>query len=231
MSQKRVIIKRKYLCIFCRKRICTDNSIYNNGCVGICPDCISKLNITPHPPLFAPEGDIDYVVSPFFYDSRIRELIIDLKFNNSSAFAEVLSHLMCIFLNDMHHLSDFDCVVPVPLSKKRFLERGYNQAQLLAKPFAEFFRLPLYEDMLFKIKETKRQSRVDISERYTNVQGAFKASDKAKDKRILLFDDILTTGGTLAACSGALKLAGAKNIVGVTLSVTKRHENILNIMY
>lgn len=223
---------KKYLCIFCNKRINVNNSFYNNGHVGMCADCLNKLSPTPHPPLFAAEGsNIDYVVSPLFYKGRLRELIKDLKFNNCRAYAEVLSDLMCNLLNDMTFLADFDCIVPVPLSKKRFTERGYNQSALLAEPFAKMLGIPMREDILFKPRHTKRQSRVEVSERFTNVQGSFTASDIAANKRILLFDDILTTGSTLKACADTLKEAGAKDIAGITLSVTEKHENILNIMY
>lgn len=223
---------KKYLCIFCNKRINVNNSFYNNGHVGMCADCLNKLFPTSHPPLFAAEGsNIDYVISPLFYKGRLRELIKDLKFNNCRSYAEILSYLMCSLLNDMSFLADFDCIVPVPLSKKRFTERGCNQSALLAEPFAKMLGIPMREDILFKPKHTKRQSRVEVSERFTNLRNSFKASDLAKNKRILLFDDILTTGSTLKECADTLKEAGASNITGITLSVTEKHENILNIMY
>ena len=223
---------KKYLCIFCNKRINVNSSFFNNGHIGICTDCLNKLFPTPRPPLFNAEGNsIDYVISPLFYKGRLRDLIMDLKFNNCRAYAEVLSDLMCNLLNDMSFLADFDFVVPVPLSKKRFTERGYNQSALLAEPFARMLGIPMCEDILFKPKHTKRQSRVEVSERFTNVRNSFKASDLAKNKRILLFDDILTTGSTLKACADTLKDAEASDIVGITLSVTEKNENILNIMY
>lgn len=224
-------LEKKYLCVFCGKRKSTTKSFYNNGRTGLCADCFSTLRPTPHPPLFAGVKDVDYVISPLFYEGKIRDVILDLKFNGHYAVADTLSRLLCDLLNDMTVFADFDCVVPVPLSKKRLNERGFNQSELLAKPFAEYFGIEFRDDILVKIRETKRQSRLAPSERLTNVKDAFFARDDARDKRILLVDDIMTTGSTLTACAKALKTAGAKNIVGVTLTKREIKENIFNRMY
>lgn len=226
-----MLIKRKYLCIFCGKRMDASELLYHSKHIGMCRSCLSKLSLVPHPPVFPVSGDIDYVISPLFYTGEIRKIIIEFKFNGQSAYADILSALMCGLLNDMVHIADFDYVVPVPLSKKRLFERGYNQSALLAEPFAKFFGIPFRDDILFKTKETKHQSSISFSERHTNLKGAFMASDAARDKNIILFDDILTTGSTLAECSGTLKNAGAKNIAGITLAVSENSENIFNHMY
>ncbi len=224
-------IKRKYLCIFCGKRKPAADLLYHSGHIGMCHGCMSKLHFTAHPPVFEGVKDVDYVVSPLFYDGKIRDIIIDLKFNGHAASADILSKLMPDLLNDMVHLADFDLVIPVPLSKKRFTERGYNQSALLAKPFAEYFGIEYRDDILLKIKETKRQSRIDLAERFTNVRGAYTASDEVRGKRVLLIDDIFTTGSTLAACAEVLKQNGAENIVGITLTIREKRENIFNRMY
>lgn len=217
-------IKRKYICIFCNKRHDASDMLCYVGHIGACRGCLSKLSPVPHPPAFAGIGDLDYIISPFFYKGRLSELIKDMKFKGSSAYADVLSQLMCSFLNDVTQLADFDCVVPVPLSKRRLTERGYNQSALLAKPFAEFFGLSMREDLLFKIRETERQSRVSVELKYTNLKDAFRAEEAVKNKRILLLDDICTTGSTLRECAVTLKSAGAQSIVAVTLAIKDKKE-------
>lgn len=224
-------IEKKYLCIFCGKRKPVSSAVYKSGHIGICPGCLPALPFTPHPPVFPGVKNIDYVISPLFYDGKIRDTILRVKFNGDRAFFDVLSHLLRDLLNDMPHLSEFDAVIPVPLSKKRLNERGFNQSALLSKPLAEHFGIEYRDDILMKIKETTRQSRIDLSERFTNVRGAFAASEEARGKSIILVDDILTTGATLSECASALKASGAANIIGVTLAKREAKENFFNRMY
>lgn len=226
-----MIINKKYLCIFCGKRKSVSGAVYKSGHIGICPDCLPTLPFTPHPPVFPGVKNIDYIISPFFYEGKIRDTILRVKFNGDRAFFDALSYLLKDMLNDMAQLSEFDAVVPVPLSKKRFSERGYNQSALLAKPLSEHFGIEYRDDILTKIRETKRQSRIDLSERLTNVRGAFAASEEAHEKSIILVDDIFTTGTTLSECAAALKISGAATIVAVTLAKREAKENFFNRMY
>lgn len=224
-------IENKYYCVFCGRRKRCENSYYNNGRIGICPDCFSRLNFTPDPHVFQGTRNIDYLVSPIFYSDKIRDIIIDYKFNGYYAYADILSYLLCDLLKNMEHLSGFDYVIPVPLSKKRFTERGYNQAALIAEPLANYFNVPYSEDILLKTKETKRQSRISRAERFTNVKDAFEVFRDLTNKRILLADDIFTTGSTMSACTDALKQRGARNVVGISLTFREKLENIFNLMY
>ncbi|MCC8169954.1 MAG: hypothetical protein LIO59_06285 [Oscillospiraceae bacterium] len=170
-------------------------------------------------------------MSPIFYSDTIRDIIIAYKFNGQRAYSDILSYILCDLLKDMQHLCEFDCVIPMPLSKKRMNERGFNQSALLAKPLADCLGVPYRDDILFRIRETKRQSRIKISERTANVQNAFEAAEDLQDKRILLVDDIFTTGNTMNACAEALKQREAKNIVGIALTRRDKHENIFNLTY
>lgn len=224
-----IIFNRKYPCVFCDRRYA--DLYYRNGHVGICSDCFNGLNKTPKPCAFAGGRGVDYVLSPLFYSGKIRDIILDFKFENFPAYGNILSRIMCDLLCDMTHLREFDYVIPVPLSKRRLIERGYNQAALLAKPFAEFFGVPYRDDILCKVRETKRQSALSHNERLTNVIGAFEARENLTGKRILLVDDIFTTGSTMSACADALKHNGAANITGISLTIREKHENIFSIMY
>jgi len=115
--------------------------------------------------------------------------------------------------------TDIDMVIPVPLSPKRLHERGYNQSFLLALPFSLMINKPISKQALRRDKETKSQVGLDRHERLFNVAQAFSADpSQVKGKNILLVDDVATTGATLEACALALKKAGAKDIVGLTLA-------------
>jgi ComF family protein len=112
-----------------------------------------------------------------------------------------------------------ELIVPVPLAKKRYRVRGYNQAALLAAALSGRLAIRCLPAAVERIKETRSQVGLAIDQRRENVADAFRAdSDLVSGKSILLVDDVLTTGATLNSCSHALKQAGAVHVIAVTLA-------------
>jgi ComF family protein len=113
-----------------------------------------------------------------------------------------------------------DVVVPVPLHAARFRERGYNQAELIARPLARLLRLPFRSYLLVRTKPRPDKLKLTIRERWRTVRGAYSTRARARvDKlRVLLVDDVFTTGATLDACSRALRKAGALRVAGLTVA-------------
>jgi len=113
-----------------------------------------------------------------------------------------------------------DMLVPVPLHPERRRERGYNQAELIARPLAKRLGLPLERDVLERIKPRPPQLLLSRSERWKVVRGAYATREEHRvDKaRVLLVDDVMTTGATLDACARALKKAGAAAVLGLTVA-------------
>ncbi len=111
-------------------------------------------------------------------------------------------------------------LIPVPLSKKRLKWRGFNQSEEIGKELSEFLEIPLINDVLFKTKEALPQIELDDEAREENVKGAFllKNKEKIKGRKILLVDDVYTTGSTLEESARLLKAAGAKEVWGVTVA-------------
>ena len=114
-----------------------------------------------------------------------------------------------------------DVIVPVPLHPSRLHERGYNQAELIAKPLARKLRLPLGPYLL--VRTRPRPPRLLLSrreERWLTVRGAYEMRKGARvdNLRVLLIDDVFTTGATLDACARVLKKAGAKSVIGLTVA-------------
>jgi ComF family protein len=117
-------------------------------------------------------------------------------------------------------LFDADVLVPVPLDPARLRERGYNQAELIARPLARILGIPFHSYLLVRTKPRPDKIRLTRRERWETVRGAYAAHKSAQvDKlRVLLVDDVLTTGATLDACSRALREAGATRVVGLTVA-------------
>jgi ComF family protein len=110
-------------------------------------------------------------------------------------------------------------IVPVPLHPWRFWRRGYNQAALLAGELGRRVGLPVDEAALRRVRATSSQMRLGAADRRRNVKGAFTCRpDRVQDKRVLLMDDVCTTGATLEACSDALRAGGATGVWALTLA-------------
>jgi ComF family protein len=158
----------------------------------------------------------DVARAPFLYAGYVRRMIIDLKYNGKRYLAEYLSY----FLLDAFYLCKFDCnlVVPVPVSKNTLKTRGYNQTELLCSAFVKN-GFDVETGLIEKVLETQNQVELNFKERQTNLLGAFKVADKqkVKGKKILLVDDVYTTGATAGEIAGVLKKAGASSVSVLTL--------------
>ncbi len=143
------------------------------------------------------------------YDGVARSAVHVLKYRGGRNVARLLGELM------RQHLAQrplqADVVIPVPLSKRRRRERGYNQAELLAREIMQAVGGTLTSDALER-RERPAQQGLDAAARLRNLNGAITTRMPTAGKRVLLVDDVATTGATLSACSDALKAAGAKEV-------------------
>lgn len=155
------------------------------------------------------------------YAGAARTALLALKFGGERRVAERLATLMLApFQCDIHSA---DLVIPVPLHVQRQRERGYNQAELLARAFARLQGLPVRTDVLERTRTTQPQTRLAREQRIRNVAGAFALTspamaDAVRGRRILLVDDVTTTGSTLDASAEALRAAGAASIWGLAFA-------------
>lgn len=150
------------------------------------------------------------------YDGWLREAIQAFKYHGETARAEHLAAILAPLLAD---LEPFDYLCPVPLHPKRQRRRGYNQSRLLAEGVARI-RGYRVKEVAVRVRETEQQARLGATARQANVQGAFAVSPAAQvhGARIVLVDDVLTTGATLGSCAAALMAAGAACVAAVTLA-------------
>ena len=157
--------------------------------------------------------------SPFEYDKEPKRIILSLKSHGYRDTALQPARIIANKLKTLIDLKSFDYVTYVPTSFKKLRKRGFNQAELLAKYIAKLIGLPC-EGLLEVNKKLGVQHTLNLSARKTNVKDAFKAKRSVNNKRIILIDDIVTTGSTLKSCGQALKKAGAQNVYCVTVCKT-----------
>jgi ComF family protein len=166
----------------------------------------------------------DFAYSFGFYEGTLRALIHLLKYSGMKPLAERLSGLL---LRAMPIDVAFDLVVPMPLHWRRRWKRGFNQAKLLARHVGLRRGIPVL-DAVRRVRATATQAGLTNSNRRKNVSGAFRVAARYRrngalsGKRILLIDDVMTTGATGAACAHALKRAGARSVTLLTLARTDR---------
>jgi len=159
----------------------------------------------------------DYARSAAVYGGVTREALHRLKFGGRRALARPLADLTVEQCGATLR-GGIAAVVPVPLARDREWERGFNQAALLAERIARRLEVPVRAAWLARERATKPQSDLHAAERLANVRGAFRAAPAVADRHVLLVDDVLTTGATLAECARALRAAGAGCIGAVTVA-------------
>lgn len=198
-----------------------------------CTDCRSDVKPL-HPPICRICGDpikkgatcdACATLSPPFtamrswaeFEDPVRKALHSLKYRSNMGLGEVLAQpLVEIILAESWPI---EIVVPIPLSNEHLKERGYNQAALLAHPLALKLKLDYQPGSIRRIKETATQIHLSASERYTNLQDAFWANPATlKGKKVLLIDDVTTTGATMKSCADAVKKAGAQEIYCLTVA-------------
>jgi len=177
---------------------------------GLCDSCIEKIDWTADSFFLSVDGFcFDEIMSCCVYGFYPRQIIFGLKLGGKTYIAKGIGKLMGerAALSKTH----FDYIVPVPSSKKRIRQRGFNQAALLGQYTANELSIPMQENVLLKSSETKSMRGSSGLDRRQMLKEAFTVTDnsKVKDKTILLLDDVITTGSTADECSKTLKNAGA----------------------
>ena len=190
----------------------------NNLCKK-CEDKIKKYEINKIEEV--KNKNFEYQIKVLKYEDIVRTKIIDYKFNEDSYLYKTFSKIIIKNEKIYRFLKKYDIIICVPMHIKRKLQRGYNQTELIASEIARNTELEFQNKNLIKIKDTTKQSTLSKKYRIENVKDAFKIkkADKLKNKKIILFDDIYTTGSTVNECSKVLKKAGAKQITVLTLAI------------
>ncbi|MEI8175529.1 MAG: ComF family protein [Candidatus Omnitrophota bacterium] len=205
--------KQKVVCAACAAQLKTIRLPCCAGCgrsleglvetVTLCPECRGRT-------LYYEQSR-----SCFLYEGTVKEAIHRLKYSGRISFLDFFRDRFIGYLRENPALTDdIEGIIAVPLHHVRFRERGFNQAAILAKAAAQEFRTADLSACLQRIINTNPQSGLDKGSRFENVRGAFEVRDPdaVALKKILLIDDVFTTGSTLNECSRVLKGAGARSV-------------------
>jgi ComF family protein len=164
------------------------------------------------------------------YTQGMAHAILLLKYGNVTPLGAWFAQRLVDLVDRLPEPLAADVVVPVPLDRARLKERGYNQAELIARPLARLLGIPFRSYLLVRTRPRPNQLRLTRRERWETVRGAYATHQTAQvDKvRVLLVDDVFTTGATLDACSRALKGAGAARVVGLTAARAMPRSSVLD---
>lgn len=157
----------------------------------------------------------------FTEDSLLQHLVHGLKYRNKKKNGIYLGHIWGRELKNAPWISEIDAITVVPLHKKKEQKRGYNQSVLIARGIAEATGIPLYTDIIERVRNTESQTKKSRTERIKNMADAFTLSSNCplKEGHILLCDDVLTTGATLESCAKTLLAAGHYKVSFTTIGI------------
>lgn len=204
-------------CLLCRKILATDELDLCHKCRVDGPECTNSRKKIPF---------IDSWAAVWYYEDNARRSLLRYKFRGARSYAQGYGRLLAMKLQEAHP-HGFDLLTWVPISTLRRLTRGYDQVELIAQ--AVGYELGMEPTQLLrKIRHNRPQSGiVGEAKRRANVLGAYRAENAEflKDKRILILDDIITTGSTAGECARVLLTAGAKEVHCGAMAVARHQAN------
>ena len=224
----------KYNCIVC------DEELREKSRYGLCENCLKDMTFLKDDickkcgRLQYNEADycltckehlrnFDSARSCVVYDDKAKEIVRGLKFGRRKYLAKYVSNFLIERYEECYADKNIDYIIPVPIMKKRQEERGYNQAEAIAKKLGEHYNLPIRTDVVEKIRQNEEQAKLSGKAREDNVIGVYKAVDskEVKDKTVLIVDDVITTGSTASELAKILVKAKAKNVYVLTFASTR----------
>ncbi len=214
------------ICAVCRATVSDLRKTYN-----LCAECEEKIHLKTGFECAVcgarlPEGkkichrETPYILaaSAKYEDKNLQRLIWQLKYQNQTASARPLVHLMTRYWLELGIKFENALIIPIPLHRRRLKSRGFNQAELLARRFAKKVGFPINTSLLRRVRYLKPQAECkNREERALNIQNCFqvKNSGLVSGKTIILVDDVTTSGATLLEAANVIKKAGSKNIIAL----------------
>lgn len=201
-----------FFCADCKKKI----EWTGEKCCGTCACSLEQCSCHGNHTAY------DKAIAPFYYASPVKELIVHLKQSEQNYKLKMLAEILKLEIDKKYPGITFDMIVTVPDTKASLRKAGFNRMKHLAIFLNRQMGVEYKKDALKKIKETKKQHQLDYVHRLVNLEGAYWADESlVKGKKIMLLDDVLTTGTTLNTCAKELKGKGAALVYCVTITATR----------
>ena len=199
-------------CISCETKL-------ENGRKIICPTCFDRLPVLPEEFINELVKEID---QPYFdtlhikyqFAEQFQKLIHFFKYQRTLTLAKYFAEAIAPIINNR----EYDLITGIPLNPIKEKERGYNQSALIAKELGKFLNIPVNNSLVKRIRNTPSQTKLNREQRIKNMNDAFDCDTNLRDQKIILIDDIITTGSTLNACAQVLKRQKATKVTAVALA-------------
>ena len=214
------------LCLSCKRLV-------ERGSEYVCPDCWNSIQAaTRKSPLYiettdkiVASGVVNDLISLYVFEKEgvFQVIVHNLKYGGVQALGVELGRRLGTIIIETGIRADG--IVPVPLHRRKLRERGYNQAELIARGVSEVSDIPVRCDLVCRKKYTKTQTVLSLIERRENMEDAFEVApikgSEVKNKKFIVIDDVVTTGSTMIACAGVLRASGAFGVIGASAALAE----------
>ena len=194
---------------------CNEYSIFK---YGLCEDCCRNIRECDN--YFKLLDYIDDIHVCAKYNNFVKELMIDFKYNDKTYISKIFGEMLIEKIFKLKLLREFDLITFIPEFKSDLKRRGYNQGEILSEYICKNTDFPM-EELLHKTRKNRKQKDLNEAERYENVKDIFKAKKNLHNLKVLIVDDVVTTGYTLDFAAKALKEAGAKKVAAITVATRR----------
>ena len=213
----------RYLCPICLKTIPLHSSLF-------CPICLKRIGLLKKCSHSDKPSSLDFLAAATDYENPLIQKLIHLyKYQFIKDIRYTLTDIIISYWEkiwpDLKTQFGESLVIPIPLSRQRFKERGFNQSEEIAKIFADHFQLEINNQILVRLRNTPPQAKIEnYNDRQLNLQNAFGLQNTLPSgkKNIILVDDVFTSGATMQEAAKVLKQNGAKRIIGLTIAKSRK---------
>ena len=215
------------LCVVCGRRLSLTEQVLCVSCNMHLPRTAFHLTAYDNTlaRLFWGIIPVERAAALFYYeaDSKVNSIIYDLKYHDHPEIGSEMGRLMAVEFRKTGFFDGIDMIVPVPLARKRQWQRGYNQSLCIAKGISQVTGIPIYNKVVCRTKFVQSQTKIGRRDRQENVERVFrlKNPDVVRHRHILLVDDVITTGATMAACARELLKADDVKLSLLSLAFAK----------